>query len=318
MDRSPILRPLGATLLVGGIVMLLSGIWASLIGFKLGAVLAIPSFLVFILVAASEMSTGKSVWMAIMGSWRGIMTTLLMVILVRVLMIYLGWGGAIVTRGAGTELVFSYTLENILFWCNVVLLAVEAVIILVLYRRSDLFMSQDDGGASRCTAIAGSKTVSECPSCNEVVESFWQSCPYCGTSLPRVCGGCGLTLDELATVCPQCGKDAVDSESMEKTIATFKALVQEDVLPEAKATRYARLAEALLKNGDTEGAVAAYQQAIRHTAFPRKRTNFMVRAARILKNTGNRTEAFALLDEAMRLDPSDVAGAGPMQAEMKA
>ena len=317
MERSLILKPLGATLLIGGIVMLLSGIWASLIGFKLGAVLAIPSFLVFVLAAASEITTGQSVWKAIMGSWRSIMTTLLLVILVRALMIYLGWGSTIVATGAGTELVFSLALDNILFWCNVVLIAAEAVIILVLYRRSDLFMSQEDDGALRRTAMAGSKTVSECPSCSEVVEAYWQSCPYCGTPLPRVCS-CGLELDEMATTCPQCGKDVIDSGSMEKTIATFTALVQEDVLPEAKATRYARLAEALLKNGDTDGAVAAYRQAIKHTAFPRKRTNFMVRAARILKNTGNGTEAIALLDEALELDPSDVAGAGSMQAEMRA
>lgn len=309
---------MGATLLIGGIVMLLSGIWASLIGFKLGAVLAIPSFLVFILAAASEISTGQSVWKAIMGSWRGIMTTLLMVILARLVMIYLGWGSAIVKTGAGTEVVFSGSLENFLFWCNLVILAAEAVIILVLYRRRDLFMAQDDGGSVRRMAAAGSKTVSECPSCSEVVEAYWQSCPYCGTSLPRVCGGCGLELDEMVAVCPKCGKDAVDAGSMEKAIATFSALVQEDALPETKATRYARLAEALLKNGDVEEAVDAYRQAIKHTAFPRKRTNFMVRTARILKNAGRVEEAQAMLDEAVALDPADLAGAGAMLTQMRA
>ena len=206
-------------LLIGGIVMLLSGIWASLLGFKLGAVLAIPSFLVFILAAASEISTGQSVWKAIMGSWRNIMTTLLMVILVRLFMIYLGWGSAIVTTGAGNEIVFSGSLENVLFWSNVVILAAEAVITLVLYRRRDLFMALDDGGAVLRMGIAGSKTVSECPSCSEVVEAYWQSCPYCGTSLPRVCGGCGSELDEMAATCPKCGTDVVDAGSMEKTIA---------------------------------------------------------------------------------------------------
>lgn len=305
-------------LLIGGIVMLLSGIWASLLGFKLGAVLAIPSFLVFILAAASEISTGQSVWKAIMGSWRNIMTTLLMVILVRLFMIYLGWGSAIVTTGAGNEIVFSGSLENVLFWSNVVILAAEAVITLVLYRRRDLFMALDDGGAVRRMGIAGSKTVSECPSCSEVVEAYWQSCPYCGTSLPRVCGGCGSELDEMAATCPKCGTDVVDAGSMEKTIATFTALVQEDALPETKATRYARLAEALLKNGDVDGAVEAYRQAIKHTAFPRKRTNFMVRTARILKNSGHTEEAKAMLDEAMAIDPSDLAGAGAMLSQLNA
>lgn len=292
---------MGATLLIGGIVMLLSGIWASLIGFKLGAVLAIPSFLVFVVAASSEISTGQSVWKAIMGSWRGVMTTLLVVILVRLIMIYLGWGSAIVTTDAGTEIVFSYSLENFLFWSNVVILAAEAVIIFVLYRRRDLFMAHDDGGAVRRMDIARSNTVYECPSCREITEAYWHSCPYCGTSLPRMCG---------------CGQDAVDAGSMERTIATFTALVQEDALPETKAARYARLAEALLKNGDVDAAVEAYRQAIEYTAFPRKRTNFMVRAARILKNSGRTEDARAMLDKAMALDPADLAGAGAMLSQM--
>ncbi len=246
------------------------------------------------------------------------MTTLLMVILVRLIMIYLGWGSAIVTTSAGTELVFSGTLENVLFWCNAVILAAEAVIILVLFRRRDLFMAHDDAGTVRRMAMAGSKTVSECPSCGEVVEAYWQSCPYCGTSLPRVCGGCGDELDEMTATCPKCGTDVIDADSMENTIATFTALVQEDALPETKATRYARLAEALLKNGDVDGAVESYRQAIKHTAFPRKRTNFMVRTARILKNCDRAAEAQALLDEAMALDPADLAGAGAMLSELRA
>ena len=315
MEISPILRLMGATLLIGGIVMLLSGIWASLIGFKLGAVLAIPSFLVFVVAASSEISTGQSVWKAIMGSWRGVMTTLLVVILVRLIMIYLGWGSAIVTTDAGTEIVFSYSLENFLFWSNVVILAAETVIIFVLYRRRDLFMAHDDGGAVRRMDIARSNTVYECPSCREITEAYWHSCPYCGTSLPRVCG-CGRELEKMTAICPGCGKVAVDASFMERTIATFTALVQEDALPETKAARYARLAEALLKNGDVDAAVEAYRQAIEHTAFPRKRTNFMVRAARILKNSGRTEDARAMLDKAMALDPADLAGAGAMLSQM--
>lgn len=303
------------TLLVGGVVLLISGLWASLLGFKLGAVLAIPSFLVFILAAVSEFSTGHSVWKAILGSWRSIVSTLALVVLVRLLMLYFGWGHVISFTG-GFAVSFAPTLEVVLFWCNLALIAAEALILAYLYRRSDLFMAADEGVRSYMETTT--KTVSECPACKEVVEAYWQSCPYCGTSLPRVCGDCGHDLGELLTKCPHCGKEVMDSESMSKTIATFRALVQEDALPETKATRYARLAEALLKNGDTAEAISAYREAIRYTAFPRKRTNFMVQAARILKNTGGSAEALTLLDEALRLDAQDIAGAGKLKADIQA
>lgn len=314
MEKSAVLKPIGATLLVGGVVMLISGLWASLLGFKLGAVLAIPSFLVFTLAAVSEISTGQSVWKAIMGSWRGIVSTLALVVVIRLLMLFFGWSH-VFSFSRGFSVSFAPTLEVILFWCNLALVVAEGGILAYLYRRSDLFMTQDHG--DRNFLETTTKTVSECPSCHEVVEAYWQSCPYCGTSLPRVCGDCGHDLGDLLTKCPHCGKEVMDVESMNKTIATFRALVQEDALPETKATRYARLAEALLKNGDTAEAVAAYREAIRHTAFPRKRTNFMVQAARILKNTGKSEDALVLLDEALKLDAQDVAGAAKLRAEIR-
>ena len=61
----------------------------------------------------------------------------------------------------------------------------------------------------------------------------------------------------------------------------------------------------------------AYRKAISLTSYPRKRTNFMVQAARILANTGYSAEAAKLLDEAMTIDPADIAGAQAVRSEIR-
>jgi cytochrome c-type biogenesis protein CcmH/NrfG len=105
---------------------------------------------------------------------------------------------------------------------------------------------------------------------------------------------------------------------MQKTVDMFRKLTEEDSLPETKAVHYARLGEALLKNGQPEEAVEAYRNAIKLTAYPRKRTNFMVQTARILANTGHDRDASKLVDEALAIDPMDHAGANKVRIEITA
>jgi tetratricopeptide (TPR) repeat protein len=116
--------------------------------------------------------------------------------------------------------------------------------------------------------------------------------------------------------CPTCGAEIMQSESMKKTIDMFEKMTHEKALPETQAVHYARLAEALLKNGQSDEAIVAYRKAIELTKFPVKRTNFMVQAARILKNNGHDNEAMKLLNEAMAIDPTDRAGASKVRSEI--
>lgn len=296
--------------------MIIGAIWACFLSFKLGALFAIPGFLILIVVASSELTTGFSVWRSELGGWRGIITTLMFVVLARVAMLFFGFGEVFRSTRGSISIVFELSLGNILFWLNLVLLVGEAATFVYLYRHSEFFMLREEA-RKQTMSEAVAKTVSECPNCQEVVESYWQSCPYCGTRLPRTCVDCGHDLGDMLMKCPHCGKEVMQSAALRKTIETFEMMAKEDVLPETKATRYARLAEALLKNGDTKEAIDAYRMAIQYTKFPRKRTNFMVQAARILKNTGNEKEALRLLDEALALDSKDIAGAGKLKAEIQ-
>jgi tetratricopeptide (TPR) repeat protein len=193
----------------------------------------------------------------------------------------------------------------------------EVVFAAYLFFHPDFFMLEECEGTRPDLASCAVKSVSECPHCHEVVETWWQSCPYCGTRLPRTCGECGSDLGEFMSKCPQCGTEVMQSVSMAKTVEMFQKLTEEKALPETKAIHYARLAEALLKNGQAIEAVEAYRKAISLTSYPRKRTNFMVQAARILANTGYSAEAAKLLDEAMTIDPADIAGAQAVRSEIR-
>jgi tetratricopeptide (TPR) repeat protein len=315
VEKKALLKPLSVLYIVGGIVTIISAIFLGLIKLRLGAILAIPSLVVFLLVAATELSAGRTTWRSEVGSWRSIVSTSVMVLLVRALFIYLGLPDANV---AGAFFFDSGDAWNVLFYANVVLLVTEVLVLVYISRHSEFFMLQECDPSENRPDLASCtvKSVSECPACHEVVETYWQSCPYCGTSLPHICAECGGELGAMLTKCPHCGKEVMQSISLKKTIDTFQKLAREDALPETKAIRFARLAEALLKNGQADEAVTAYRQAIEFTRFTRKRTNFMVQAARILKNTGHQAEASKLLDDALALDPQDYAGAAAIKSEM--
>ncbi len=298
VKKESVLRPMAAWFVIGGILTLLTSLLVFMIQFKAGMLLAIPVVILCILIASSEITSGRSVWRSELGGYRGVVITLMMVLLLRLVLI-------LATYFPPTGRI---PFPELWLYANILLGAGELALLVYLSRHREFFMAADRG-ESRILATTLARTVSECPTCHEVVEAYWQSCPYCGTRLPRTCSGCGKDLGNMLAKCPHCGKEVMESASLKKTIAAFRALAEEDALPETKATRYARLGEALLKNGEVEEAVAAYKKAIEYTRFKRKRTNFMVQVAKILKNTGRKEEADVLLAQALEMDPEDYAGA---------
>lgn len=308
---------MGAWYMAGGIITIVSALIAFFLEFKLGALLAIPAFILFVLLGSNQFSAGRTIWRSEVGSWRGIMGVSLMTFLARLVFISVLWGNVFKGPGGQTVLLPWENLSTTVlpFYLNLVWLIVEAVLFVYLSLHRDLFMLKECEGNRPDLATCAIKSASECPHCHEVVETYWQSCPYCGTKLPRICGECGGDVGEMLMKCPHCGTEIMQSLSLRKTIDMFVKMTQEKALPETKAVHYARLAEALLKNGQSDEAVAAYRQAIELTSYPVKRTNFMVQAARILMNTGHEKEALKLIGEALAIDPLDRAGASKLQNE---
>lgn len=310
---------MGAWYMAGGIITMVTALIACFLEFKLGALLAIPAFILFVLLGSNEFSTGRTIWRSEVGSWKGSMSISILTILARLVFISVLWGNVFKSGPGGQTVLLPWdnlSIEVLPFYLNVIWLAGEVAFFLYLSMRRDLFMLPDSEGGRPDLATCTIKSVSECPHCHEVVEKFWQSCPTCGTALPKTCCECDGDLGDLLVKCPHCGTEILQSLSMQKTVNMFEKLTQEKGLPETRAVHYARLAEALLKNGQPDEAVAAYRQAIELTAFPVKRTNFMVQAARILKNTGHDNEAVKLLNEALAIDPADLAGASKLKGEI--
>lgn len=144
----------------------------------------------------------------------------------------------------------------------------------------------------------------------------WDSCPNCGTKLPKLCAKCGEPIEELSSKCPHCGAEIESTHVLEGDIDSLRKSAEEDVAPETKASRYSKLAEVQLKAGENEAALDSYTDAISYTEFDRKRCYFMVRMASILNNMGREEEAIEILDEAIRLDPQDYAGAQELKDEI--
>jgi tetratricopeptide (TPR) repeat protein len=315
-ENHVLLRTMGAWYIAGGAITLISAVVVCFLEFSLGALLAIPAFILLVLIGSMQLSAGRTIWSSQVGSWRSIIITSIMTLLARGLFIMLLWGNVFTSHGVVLPWESS-SLGVWMFYLNMIWVAVEAVFFVYLYLHPDFFMLKEcEDGVRPDLATCTIKSVSECPHCHEVVETHWQSCPYCGTKLPSVCGECGGALENLMVNCPHCGAEVMRSVSMQKTVDMFRKLTEEDALPETKAVHFARLAEALLKNGQPDEAVAAYRQAISLTHYPRKRTNFLVQTARILANTGHENEARKLLDEALAIDPKDIAGANQVWSEI--
>lgn len=293
------LKPAGIWLVIGGILSFVTSVWVFIVEGVFGTTVGTLIVLLLFLIGGLEISSARSVWRAEVGGWRGVMTALGLSIIFRFLMIYL-------------------TKDFYLFWAGAAVGIGELLIFVVLYARRALFLPSEEERAAVLGKIEASsvKTVAECPSCHAIVEPDWESCPDCGITLPKLCASCGEPLEKGVTKCPCCGAEVVKSASVLKMIGVLRASAEEDVPPETKSSRYARLAEGLLKGGEVQAALDAYDKAIENTAFTRKRCHFMVKMATILKNTGRTGEAVILLDEAIASDPDDYAGAAKLKSEI--
>lgn len=198
-----------------------------------------------------------------------------------------------------------------------IMAAILGVCALILYRSRKAFMPSEEevkAALKRVGSVTSVRTVSECPRCHEIVEKDWIQCPQCGTRLPQLCANCGKPLPPKVDVCPSCGTVSGRNEAAQRNIANLKELTEQQALPESRSVRYARLAEAYLKAGETDNALESYRKAIHYTEFDRKRSNFMVKMANILNAEGRESEALQVLDGALALDPNDETGATALKA----
>ncbi len=302
-EKSNVVKVLGIWMLLAGLFTILVSPFFLLFTDMMSKILAIPAALAYILVSASEISSGLGIYKGEEGVKKGAQNALILVLIFRGLWFLLT---PVDLLTLGVTLVY-------------VVLAIGelSILIMILLRPSAFGESKYVGLSARDRCLVPAvKTATTCPSCKEVVEAGWQSCPYCGTRLPVLCSNCGKDMGGLLNTCPHCGAEIACSDSLKKAIDTFQTLAEEDALPETRATRYARLAEALLKDGRSEEAVEAYRKAEQHTGYKLKKANFLMRAALILKNTGKKDEALATLDKVELIDPEDRVGARQLRNEI--
>ncbi|MBC7108333.1 MAG: tetratricopeptide repeat protein [Methanomassiliicoccales archaeon] len=293
-----LLKPAAFCLIAGGILTIISSvivfIWGRLVSTTLGTLIVI----FFLLVAISEISVTRSLWRSEIGAWKSILTWVGLSLICRALIIYFSSGD--------------------IFYANSIIGAAELLTFVFVFTKKDYFIPSE---AERAVAIKNLeaslvKTVSECPTCKGIVEKDWISCPYCGTSLPKICGKCGAKLQPEDIKCGRCGAEIERPELLIRHVETLKALAEEESSREVRSSRYAKLAEALLKLGRTNEALDAYRKAIEFTVFDRKKSHYMVKMATILKNIGKSQDALEIVEEALKLDPEDYAGATKVKEQI--
>jgi len=275
-----------------------------------GTLLGVMFLLIFIIVAGFQLTMVRALWRVEQGTWKSLINFSLISILARAFLAYTlftaheRWVHS--TQHKPEDLSLTY----VMYICAI-FLAIEFLIFILIYVRRKAFMPTAEEIQEAMKKVSGPtvKTVSECPNCREIIEKDWASCPQCGTRLPRHCANCGFELLTKTEKCPNCGVTVEKAETVQKQIGTLKKISEEEARPEAMSVRYARLAEAYLKAGEVDQALDNYKEAIHFTAFDRKRSNFMVKMATIMHNSGRNDEAIQILDAAMQLDPSDAAGA---------
>lgn len=284
-------------MLAGGIITLISPMLL-IYDQRVETVIGIIIALIFIIFASFEIGAAKIAWKREIGGWSGVVQALLTAFLARIVIIF--------------------TATDWYYLANAVIGIGELIIFISLYKQKELFMPPLEELEKTMKRLVGPsiRVASECPSCNSVVEPNWECCPYCGTELQKLCGKCGYKLEEEVATCPRCGTPIESVDALRKTIEQIRESLKEDVPPETKASRCAKLAENLLKIGDNEAALEAYTMAANYTEFPRKKGFFLVKKARILKNMGRINEALEILDQALKLDPSDFAGAAEIKSSI--
>jgi len=309
----PILKGFALALLFGGIMTIISSFFLIMIesNYAYGTLTGIVLLIFGFVLAGLELTTVFPLFRIEQGSDNQVRNWVMLSMLFRLLLVYTAFQAL---RSPAKEFV------TILLILNVIALALEGVLLLLVYvwKKEFLPSAEEVKATMRRMGKATVKTVSECPNCHEIVEKGWVLCPQCGTALPRLCANCGKPLTERTDKCMNCGAIIERQESIRSSIKTLIALSEEDARPEARSVRYARLAEAYLKNGETDLSLETYRKAIHFSEFDRKRANFLVKMANVLHNAGRDREATEVLDAALQLDPEDVAGATLVKGQINA
>jgi len=315
-----LLKPLAAWLVIAGIITIVSIFYAIFASHTIDVIIGILLTLVLIIVASWEITVARSVWGSQIGERDNIMRSMLACLLVRAFLIYL-----ILDVNALGKITQFDTLSSgqqaglILSILSIISAIVELIVFVVAVKKKEYYQPSKEelDNAMRKVGGAKVKSVSECPKCKDLVELDWSLCPNCGSKLPKFCANCGEELKIMQDTCPKCGTKVEAPASLRVMIQTLKASAESPALQETRSARYARLAEAQLKGGDVEGAIESYKKAIQNTEFNRKRTNFMVKMAIVLDNSGRKEDAIKMLDDSLELDPDDWAGAKKVISQIR-
>ena len=305
-----VFKPAAVIMVIGGVLLIVASIYIFLAkaSYAYGALQGLLMVLLMVIIGGFEASSARSVYNTEQGSWRN---ALMLTGLSALLVLFTGLTGF----NTYTQMKTPDEIVLYLAWACVAMAIAQAMVVVLLLVFKKYFMPTEAEIQSAMKKMGGTavKTVSECPTCREIVEKDWVQCPQCGTKLLRLCANCGNQLPGMVEKCPNCGVNVERSDSIKKSIETLKAQSEEDARPEARSVRFARLGEAYLKAGDTNNALESYRKAIHYTEFDRKRANFMVKMANILENEDRFKEANEILDAALQLDPEDEAGAADLK-----
>ncbi len=308
-----ILKVFALGLLLGGIMTAISSFIVFMIesNYAYGTLTGIVLLLVSFVLAGLELSSVMPLFRVEQGSGNQSKNWIILSMLMRALIIFTAIQAM---KSPNKQLIL------ILIVINVIALALEGILLALIYVLKKEFMPtpEEVKATMRRMGRATVKTVSECPNCHEIVEKEWVLCPQCGSALPRLCANCGKPLKGREEKCMNCGATIEKQESVNRSIKTLIALSEEEAKPEAKSVRYARLAEAYLKNGEIDLALETYRKAIHFSEFDTKRCNFLVKMANILHNAGRDEKAMQILDAALQLDPGDIAGAMTVKSQISA
>jgi tetratricopeptide (TPR) repeat protein len=319
--KNMLLKPMAAWLIVAGILTIVTIFYAIFAIHTIGVIVGILTMLLLVLIAVWELTVARSVWGSQVGERENIIRAMAASLLARLLLIFLLLDIDAFSQIANfSSLGLSKQLGIVFVLLSIVSAAVEVTVLFIAVKKKEYYQPTKEELENALRKVGGPtvKSVSECPKCKETVEHGWSLCPNCGSALPKYCANCGEELKTVQDTCPNCGARVEAPASLNAMVKALKDSAESPAMQETRSARYARLAEAQLKKGDAEGAIESYKKAIQYTEFNRKRTNFMVKMALVLQNTGKKEEAMKLLEASLELEPEDWAGARKVIDSIKA
>ncbi len=296
--KKPVLLLPAIGLIFAGLILIISPATAIFLFRSVSTVFGIVLMLLFAVVGIWEISLSRTIATSQIGEWPGIVKALVIALIMRMVAIFMT--------------------DDLVQNLNLVAggLEVLALVLVFVYKPSFMPSKEEVAAALKRFSSVTVKAGAQCPKCKSVVESEWTLCPDCGTRLPKYCAKCNTKVNEGETACCKCGTKIEVAASLVLMVETLKKTAELDAAPETRSARFARLGDGLLKVGQLDEAVEAFRTAIHYTQFDRKRTNFMVKMARVMANKGSIAEADQLLDAALKLDPEDISGAQKVMAEL--